>query len=87
MGGDPEEVRVEQEEENERDGHEIHVNAEDDAGVIEAPAALDAADGFCGADDGEKRGDEQEDGGLDVGEPRDEDREYYRGEDEGVAAG
>ena len=87
MGGDPEEVRVEQEEENERDGHEIHVDAEDDGAVVEAPATLDAADGFGGAEDGEKRGDEQKDRGLDVGKAGDEDREDNRGEDEDVAAG
>ena len=55
--------------------------------MVEAPAALDAADGFGGADEGEKRGDEQEDRGLDVGEARNQDRQDYRGEDEDVAAG
>jgi len=52
---DPEEIGVEKEEKDQRNGHEIHVNTEDDSAVVEAPSALDATDGFCGADEGDQR--------------------------------
>ena len=60
-GGDPEHVGVEEKEEDQADGHEIHIDAEDHAGVVEVPAALNAADSFGGSYEREKRGEEQED--------------------------
>jgi hypothetical protein len=69
LGGcDPAGVGVEEEEENHAKGHEVHVDAKDDAGVIEAPAALHAADGVGCAGDGDEGGEDEEGGGVVVGE-------------------
>jgi len=71
--GDPEGVRVEEEEENHAQGHEVHVDEEEDATVIEAPAALHAADGVCGAGGGGEGGENEERCGMDLGEAGEED--------------
>ena len=71
-GGNPEHVGVEQKEEDETEGHEVHVDAEEDAAVVEVPAALHAADGVQRArysDEGRK--DDQRSGVV-VGEVREE---------------
>jgi hypothetical protein len=69
LGGcDPAGVRVEEEEEDHAEGHEVHVDAEDDAGVIEAPTALHATDGVGCAGDGEECGEDEEGGAVVVGE-------------------
>jgi hypothetical protein len=57
-GGDPEGVRVEEKEENHAEGHEIHVDEEEDAAVVEAPAPLHATNGVRGAGGG---GEDRED--------------------------
>jgi hypothetical protein len=67
-GGDPAGVGVEEEEENHAEGHEVHVDAEDYAGVIEAPTALHAADGIGCARHGEEDGKDEEGGGVVVRE-------------------
>ena len=67
-GGDPAGVGVEEEEENHTEGHEVHVDAEDDASVIEAPTALHAADGVCSAGHGEEDGKDEEWSSAIVGE-------------------
>jgi hypothetical protein len=67
-GGDPAGVGVEEEEEDHAEGHEVHVYAEDDAGVIEAPAALHATNGVGCARDGEEDGEDEEGSGVVVGE-------------------
>jgi hypothetical protein len=48
----PVRIRVEQEEENHAEHHEITVDAEDDASVIPTPGGSHAADGICRAKDG-----------------------------------
>ena len=53
-GDDPVSVGVEKEEENYAEGHEVHVDQEKDAAVIEAPAPLHAADCVRSANDGDQ---------------------------------
>jgi hypothetical protein len=73
LGGcDPAGVGVEEKEEDHAEGHEVHVDAEDDAGVIEAPTALHATDGVGCARDGEEDGEDEEGSGVVVGEVREE---------------
>jgi hypothetical protein len=50
-GGDPSGVGIEEEEENHAESHEVHVDEEQDASVIETPAALHTTDGVGGAGD------------------------------------
>jgi len=85
--GDPEEVGVEEEEEDQRDGHEVHVDAEEDAAVVEAPTALNAAHGFGGAEDGAQRREQEQQGGANVREAGDEDRREDAAEHQSVAPG
>ena len=86
-GADPEEVRVEEEEQDQRDCHEIHVDAEDDAAVVEAPAALDAADGFRGPDEGDERRQQEQERRLEMREVGQRYGNQDAGEDERVATG
>ena len=46
------EIGEEEEEQDESDDEEIHVEAEENASVVEAPAALHAACGVSGAGEG-----------------------------------
>ena len=85
-GGDPAGVGVEEEEENHTEGHEVHVDAEDDASVIEAPTALHAADGVCGACDGEEGRKDKKRICAVVGEVREEKRDAETEENEEAAA-
>src|ERR1700749_2737754 len=62
---DPAGVWVEEEEENHAESHEVHVDAEDDASVVEAPATLHATDCVGGAcQGGEDRKNEQWSGAV-----------------------
>lgn len=79
-------VRVEEEEEDHAQSHEVHVDAEEDAGVVEAPAALDAADGVNGAKDGEQGGKKDEEIGTAVGEAGEQDGGEKREEYEQIGA-
>ena len=85
-GGYPAGVGVEEEEEDHAEGHEVHVDAEDDASVIEAPAALHATDGVGGAGDGEEDGKDEEGSGAVVGEVGEEERDGEAEEYEETAA-
>jgi hypothetical protein len=67
-GGEPGHVGVEEEEDDHADGHDVHVNAEDDSGVVVAPAGLHAADGVEGAEGGDQSGEDEEEVGAVVGE-------------------
>ena len=82
---EPDEVGVDEEEQDERDGHEIHVNAEEDSSVVEAPALLHAADGVCGSDEAAEGWQEQPWGRAQVGEVRDEGRERKADQHDEVA--
>jgi hypothetical protein len=57
-------VRVEEKEQDHAEGHEVHIDAEDDAAVVPVPSRLHAADGIHGADRGDDSGEEQERGGA-----------------------
>jgi hypothetical protein len=67
-GDDPVGVRVEEQEENHAEGHEVHVDEEKDTTMVEAPAPLHATDGVGGAKDGNQRGKEEERCGVVVRE-------------------
>jgi hypothetical protein len=85
-GGDPERVGVEEEKEDHAEGHEVHVDAEDNAAVIEAPAALHATDGVRGACEGDQRRKDESRSGVVVGEVREQKRGCEAGEDQDAAA-
>ncbi len=67
-GGDPAGVGIEEKEEDHAEGHEVHVDAEEDTTVVEAPARLHAADSVDGAGDGGDDGEDEQWGGAVVGE-------------------
>jgi hypothetical protein len=85
-GGDPAGVGVEEEEENHAEGHEVHVDAEEDASVVEAPAGLHAADGVDGAGDGGQGGEDEQRRGAVVGEVGEQEGYAKTGEDENIPA-
>jgi hypothetical protein len=84
--GDPAGVGVEEEEEKQAEGHEIHVDAEDDAGVIEAPTTLHATDCVGCACDGKQGGEDEERGGAVVGEVGEKKSDSETGENQEVSA-
>jgi hypothetical protein len=58
-------VGIEEEEENHAQGHQVHVDEEENTTVVEAPARLHAADGVDGAgDSGEGRENEERCGAV-----------------------
>jgi hypothetical protein len=67
-GGDPEGVGIEEEEEDHAEGHEVHVDEQEDAAVIEAPAALHAANRVGSSGGGGEKGEDKAGGALDLGE-------------------
>ena len=79
-------VGVEEEKEDHAVGHEVHVDTEDDAGVVEAPALADAADGIRGAGEDEEGGEDEPESGAVVGEIGEEDGGYEGKEDEEIGA-
>jgi hypothetical protein len=66
-------VGVKEEEENHAEGHEIHVDQEKYSAMVEAPAALHAADCVCRAGDGGECGEDEERSGAIMREIREED--------------
>ena len=64
------EIGVEKEEEDHTESHEIHVDTEDYAGVVEVPTALNATNGVDRAQAGEQCGKKDEEVGAAVGEAR-----------------
>jgi hypothetical protein len=66
-------VGVEEEEENHAEGHEVHVDQEEDAPVVEAPAPLHAANCVRGAGDCDQCGKDEEWSGMVAGEVGEED--------------
>jgi hypothetical protein len=79
-------VWVEEQEENHAEGHEVHVDQEQDAAVIEAPPSLHATDGVDGADEGNESGEDEERSGVDFGEAGEQDCRDEAGQDEETAA-
>jgi hypothetical protein len=85
-GGDPVGVGIEEEEEDHAEGHEVHVDQEKDAAVIEAPATLHATDSVGGAGHGDQCGEDEEWVGVDGGKTGDLNREGKAEKDEQNAA-
>jgi hypothetical protein len=85
-GDHPVGVGVEEEEEDHAESHQVHVDEEEDSAVVEVPAALHAADGVGGADDGEQDGKDEEWGGAVVGEVGEEESDGETEENEETAA-
>jgi hypothetical protein len=81
-GGDPKRVGVEEEEENHAEGHEVHVDEEENSTVIEAPAPLHATNGVRRARDGGEGGENEERCGMDLREAGEEDGCEQTGQDE-----
>ena len=71
--GDPEGVGVEKEEEDHAEGHEIHVDEEEDAAVVEAPASLHATKSVCSAGGGGEGGEDEDRGAVNLREAGEED--------------
>jgi hypothetical protein len=84
--GHPTGVGIEEEEENHAEGHEVHVDAEDDAGVIEAPTTLHAAGCVGCAGDGDQGGEDEERRGAIVGEVGEKKSDGETGENQEIAA-
>jgi hypothetical protein len=84
--GYPVSVGVEEKEENQAEGHEIHVDAEDHTGVIEAPTTLHAADCVGCAGDGKQGGEDEEGGGAVVGKVGEKESDGETGENQEIAA-
>jgi hypothetical protein len=53
-GGHPQHVGVEEKEEDQTNGHEVHIDEEENAAVIEAPPALHTAEGVECAENGDQ---------------------------------
>jgi hypothetical protein len=85
-GGDPEGVGVEEKEENHAENHEVHVDEEEDAAMVEAPAPLHATDGVRCAGGSDESGEDQERCGVDLGEVGEEDGCGQTGQDKEAAA-
>src|ERR1700733_12646963 len=84
--GEPVQVGIEEEKDDHADGHEIHVDQENDAGVVEAPAALEAAGGVGDAEDGEDHGEDEQRRGAVVGEVGEQYGGGQRAKDEQASA-
>lgn len=67
-------IRIEQQEENHTQGHEIHVNQQEYATVVKAPAPLHASDSVDGTGEGDERGQNEKWIGTDDGEAGDQKR-------------
>jgi hypothetical protein len=85
-GGDPAGVGIEEEKEDHAEGHEIHVDEEEDATVVEAPASLHATDGVRGAGHSDEGGEDEERSGVVVREVGEVDSCSETDEDEETAA-
>jgi hypothetical protein len=85
-GGDPEGVGIEEKEDDHAEGHEVHVDEEEDAAVIEAPAALHTANRVGGASGGGEGGEDKDGSAVDLGEAGEEDGCEQTGEDKQNAA-
>ncbi len=80
-------IRVNEEEEDHAERHQVHIDAEDDSGMVVVPPAAHAAHGIGGADYGKRGGDEEQQGSAIVREVGEQDRGKEAGEHQKVAAG
>jgi hypothetical protein len=85
-GDDPLGVGVEEEEENHAERHEIHIDQEKDAAVVEAPSALHAADGVNGAGECDEDGEHEKRSGVIVRKAGKQEGSGQAGQDEETAA-
>lgn len=79
-------VGIEEKEEDHAEGHEVHVNAEEDTAVVEAPSRLHATNCVDGAGDGGQGREDKQWGGTVVGEVGEQESYTKTGQDEDVAA-
>jgi len=84
--GYPKHVGVEQEEENQADGHEVHIDEEENAAVVEAPTTLNAADSVHHAEDGDQRWQDEQGRATVVREVRERERDCDAEKNEESAA-
>ena len=75
----------EEKKEDQSDDEEIHIEAEQDAGVVEAPAALHAAGGVRSAGESAEGWEDDPEGGAQVRRMRKQDGDGQAGEDENVS--
>lgn len=85
-GGNPASVGVEQEEENDAEGHEVHVNQEENSAVVEAPTSLHATDGVGSAGYCDECGEDEERSGVVAREVGEDDSYCQTGKDEETTA-
>jgi hypothetical protein len=78
------EIREEEKEQDQGDDEQIHVEAEENASVVEAPTALHAACGVDGTGDDAKCGQKLPQGGAQVRGVSEQDRNAQTDEDEDV---
>ena len=78
-------VGIEDEKENDAEAHEIHVDQEEDATVVEAPAWLHATSGVHRACHSDEGGDDEQWSGVGVGEVGEQDGRGQTGQDEETA--
>lgn len=72
---DPVGIRVEEQEEDHAQSHEVHVDQQENAAVVEAPAPLHAAYRVDGASEGDEDGQDEKGIGVDDGKAGDQQRE------------
>ena len=68
--GNPGDVGIDEEEEHDEDGHEVHVDEKEDASVVEAPALSHAAGCIEQAGDGDQYWQNEQRGGMVAGKMR-----------------
>ncbi len=78
------EVGEEEKEQYQRDDQEVHVEAEKDASVVKAPAALHAAGGVRGTYEYNESGKQEPERGAQVGRMREQDGNAQASEDKDV---
>jgi hypothetical protein len=83
---DPDNIGIDKEEEHQRDGHQVHVEAQQDAAVVEAPASLHAAHGVGHAQQAAKCGQQQQRGRTQMRGTRNQRRDQQAGEHNDVAS-
>jgi hypothetical protein len=86
QGCDPVGVGIQEQEENHAEGHEVHVDQEENATVVEAPAALHTTDRVGRTCDGGERGNDEDRSGMDVREVGEEECCAEAEKDEEAAA-
>jgi len=79
---EPLRVGIEKQEDDQREGEDVGVKEKHDAAMVEAPATLEAADGFPRTPAGEHGGDDQQRRGAHVGEAAQDEGQDHAAENE-----